>query len=118
MARYSRLAATAVFLASGVLHFVRPLLFREIVPPVLPFPAALVAISGAAEIAGAAGLAFPAARRSAAIGLVALLVAVFPANVYMAVEHERFARVAPAWLLFARLPFQAVLIAWVWGLRE
>jgi uncharacterized membrane protein len=118
MAQLSRLAASALFLASGTLHFAKPELFRQIVPPALPDPAALVAISGVAEIAGAAGLWLPATRRPASLGLIALLFAVFPANVYMAVEHERFARVAPAWLLYCRLPLQVVLLGWVWALRE
>jgi uncharacterized membrane protein len=115
---YSRFAASALFLSSGTLHFVRPEIFRQIIPPALPSPGALVAISGAAEIAGAIGLWVPAVRRPAALGLIALLFAVFPANVYMAVEHERFAAVAPAWLLYFRLPLQVVLLAWVWALRK
>ncbi len=118
MPNMSRLAAGAVFLASGTLHFVKPEIFRQIVPPALPNPAALVAVSGAAELAGALGLFVPASRGPAALGLIALLIAVFPANVYMAIDHERFAKVAPAWLLWARLPLQGVLIAWVWGLRR
>jgi uncharacterized membrane protein len=118
MPDYSRVAASAVFLTSGTLHFVRPQLFRAIVPPALPYPGALVALSGAAELAGAIGLWVPRTRRAAAFGLVALLFAVFPANVYMAVERERFAAVAPGWLLYARLPLQAVLIVWVWLLRN
>jgi uncharacterized membrane protein len=118
MPPYSRLAASVVFLTSGGLHFIKPEIFRQIVPPALPEPAALVAVSGAAEIAGAVGLMIPTTRRAAAIGLCTLLVAVFPANVYMALAHERFARIAPAWLLYMRLPLQAVLIAWVWGCRQ
>ncbi len=116
MFNFSRLAASALFFSSGTLHFVKPELFERIVPPALPNAPFLVAVSGAAEIAGAIGLCFPATRRLSAFGLVALLFAVFPANVYMAVAHERFAGVAPAWVLFARLPLQAVLIAWVWRL--
>jgi uncharacterized membrane protein len=118
MSHLSRLAASALFLGSGTLHFIKPDMFREIVPPAFPAPAALVALSGGAEIAGAIGIWVPAARRSAALGLIALLFAVFPANVYMAVEHERFARVAPAWLLYTRLPMQVVLLAWMWALRK
>jgi uncharacterized membrane protein len=114
---YSRLAASALFLTSGTLHFLRPDMFRQIVPPALPNPAALVAISGGAEIVGAVGLWIPPTRRSAAIGLVTLLVAVFPANVYMAMSHQRIAAVMPAWVLFLRLPLQAVLIGWMWSLR-
>jgi uncharacterized membrane protein len=118
MPNFSRLGASVVFLASGTLHFIKPAMFEQIVPPGLPFPAALVAISGAAELAGAIGLSFAPTRRPAALGLVALLVAVFPANIYMAVAHARFASIAPAWLLFARLPLQPLLIAWVWSLRR
>jgi uncharacterized membrane protein len=118
MLSFSRLAASALFLTSGTLHFLKPLVFRAIVPPGFPNPPALVALSGAAEIAGAAALWSPTLRRPAAIGLVALLVAVFPANVYMALAHERFAALAPAWVLYARLPLQGVLIAWVWKCRR
>lgn len=118
MPQLSRLAASALFLASGVLHFAKPEMYRQIVPPALPDPAVLVAISGGAEIAGAIGLWVPATRRPAALGMIALLFAVFPANVYMAVEHERFARIAPAWLLYCRLPLQVVLFGWMWALRE
>lgn len=118
MPQFSRLAASALFLSSGTLHFVKPDMFAKIVPPALPNAGVLVAISGAAEIAGALGLWLPATRRGSAFGLIALLVAVFPANVYMALAHERFSAVAPAWLLFARLPVQAVLVGWVWRLRD
>ena len=114
----SRIAASAVFLSSGTLHFLKPAIFVEIVPPALPFPGALVALSGAAELAGALGLQLPRTRRAAAAGLIALLVAVFPANVYMFVAHERFAALAPSWVLLARLPLQALLIAWVWACRK
>lgn len=118
MSTYSRFAATALFVSGGVMHFVRPGMYRAIVPPTFPAPDVLVAVSGAGEIAGAVGLAFRATRRPAALGLIALLVAVFPANIYMAVAHARFATVAPAWALVARLPVQAVLIAWMWSLRD
>jgi uncharacterized membrane protein len=114
----SRVAASALFLTSGTLHLLKPDLFRAIVPPALPNADALVAISGAAEIAGALGVWLPSTRAPAAFGLMALLLAVFPANIYMAIEHQRFAGVAPAWVLYARLPLQPLLIAWMWTLRE
>ena len=76
-------------------------------------PRALVALSGAAEIAGALGLLIPQTRRAAGLGLIALLLAVWPANIFMALEAERFRRVAPAWLLWARVPLQLALIGWV-----
>lgn len=82
-------------------------------PPLLPAPRLLVAISGAAEIAGGLGLLFPRFRKSAAWGLVLLLLAVFPANLYMAIAHQRFPHF-PAWILWARLPLQLPVIAWAW----
>ena len=114
----SRGALAVLFVGAGVAHFVRPRLFKAIVPPSLPAPDALVAVSGAAEVAGGVGLLVPGLRRWAGRGLAALLVAVFPANIHMAREAERFRHLAPAWALWARLPFQAVLIAWVvWASR-
>ncbi|MGH7729397.1 MAG: DoxX family protein [Vulcanimicrobiaceae bacterium] len=101
------------FIAAGALHFARPRTYEKIVPPYLPAPRALVYLSGAAEIAGGIGVLVPATRTAAGWGLVALMIAVFPANVYMAAEAERFARVAPPLALYARLPLQAILIAWV-----
>ena len=104
----------AFFVTTGVLHFVRPDGFARIVPPSLPYPLALVYISGAAEILGGVGLLVPALRPWAGLWLVALLVAVFPANVYMAVAPERAGfGVAPLWL-WLRLPLQPLLIVWVW----
>jgi uncharacterized membrane protein len=109
----------ALFLVTGTLHFARPGLFRSIVPPAFGDPATLVAISGAAELAGGLGLLFAPTRRPAAYGLVALALAVWPANWYMAITAERFAAVAPAWLIWARVPLQVPLIWWVIGaLRE
>ncbi len=102
-----------LFIAAGALHFVRPAMYQQIVPPQLGHPAALVAISGVAEIAGGIGLLVPPARRAAGFGLIALLLAVWPANIYMAVEAKRFAAIAPAWALWARVPLQAALIWWV-----
>ncbi len=106
------------FIGAGVLHLVKPRLFEAIVPPSLPAPRLLVYLSGVAEVLGGAGLLVPGTRVWAGWGLAALLVAVFPANLYMARQSERFARLAPRWLLLARLPLQAVLIAWVlWAAR-
>lgn len=92
-------------------------------PKSLPWPTALVYISGVAEIAGGAGLLFTRTRKIAALGLIGLLVAVFPANIYAA-QHgmEVAGRAVPAWILWLRLPLQGVLIAWVyfagWKARE
>jgi uncharacterized membrane protein len=104
-----------LFVASGLMHFLTPDRFASIVPPALPRPYLLVAISGAAEIAGAVGLMLPATRRLAAWCLMALLVAVFPANLHML--HTAHASQQPLWwqtLLALRLPLQPVLIWLTW----
>jgi uncharacterized membrane protein len=102
-----------LFLVSGTLHEVRPALFLAIVPPQFGPAHALVAISGAAELAGGLGLLLPATRRAAALGLIALLVAVWPANWYMAFAASHFAAVATAWVIWLRVPLQLPLIWWV-----
>ena len=104
-----------LFLGAGVLHLALPAGFVAIVPRQLPFPLALVYISGVVEIVGGIGLLVPALRVRAAWLLVALLVAVFPANVNMAVNHIYLPGLPHnTALLWARLPLQGVLIAWAW----
>jgi uncharacterized membrane protein len=107
------------FIAAGAMHFVRPAMYQKIVPPQLGHAAELVVISGICEIAGGIGLLLPRTRRAAGLGVVALLLAVWPANIYMAVEAERFSRVAPLWALWARVPVQLLLIWWIlWASRS
>ena len=101
-----------LFVATGVLHFLRPRVYEAIIPRYLPAHRELVYASGVAEIAGGAGVLHSKTRRSAGWWLIATLVAVFPANVEMALHAERFRRI-PEPLLWARLPLQAALIAWV-----
>ena len=102
------------FVTAGVLHSVQPAPFVKIVPPFIPHALAMVYLSGAAEIAGGLGLLLRPLRRAAAWGLVALLIAVFPANIYMAVDRVQVtAMPLPDWLLWARLPLQLALIWWV-----
>ena len=101
-------------MGAGFLHFVRPAPYLKIMPPYLPWHRALVYLSGAAEIAGGLGLLIPGLRKPAAWGLVALLIAVFPANVYMATDHiQMTVRPMPAWVAWARLPLQGLLIWWI-----
>lgn len=100
---------------AGVMHFVRPRGFVRIVPRWLPAPELLVYVSGVAEVVLGLGLLVPATRAWAAWGLILLFIAVFPANVNMAVNHIGFGRnPGPAWILWARLPLQLVLSAWAY----
>jgi len=109
---WSQRLLCGTFMTTGVLHFLRPEYFEQIVPDYLPAHHEIVLISGAAEIAGGVAVAFPQSRRWAGAWLIALLIAVFPANVNMAINSGRFDSIAPA-LLWARLPLQALLIWWV-----
>ena len=109
-------ALAAAMVAIGVLHFVRPKPFVRIVPKYLPAPLALVYISGFFEILGGIGLLIPETRVAAAWGLIALYVAVFPANVYMLTDNVSLdpRKPIPRWILWARLPFQLVFVAWAY----
>ncbi len=112
----SRAALATVFTFAGTLHFVRPRPYEAIVPPPFP-PREAVAISGVAEIAGAVAVLHPATRRAGRWGLIALLLAVFPANIYMVVSPEKIPGVGnkiPRWALWARLPLQPLAMLWVW----
>jgi uncharacterized membrane protein len=101
------------FLLAGLLHFLRPRPYVAIVPDALPRKREMVYASGVAEMAGGAGVLVAGTRRAAGWWLIATLIAIFPANVNMAVNTERF-RAVPAPLLWARLPVQGLLIRWVW----
>jgi uncharacterized membrane protein len=106
---------TVGMVGAGLNHFIAADTYVAMMPSALPAHRALVYLSGLAEIAGGLGLILPATRRWAAWGLIALLVAVFPANVNMAINHLPLGeRVVPTWALWARLPLQLVLIAWAW----
>lgn len=117
--RLLRAALAAFFGFTGTMHFVRPRFFEAIVPPAIEArKQEVVAISGAAEIAGAALVLHPASRRLGRWWLLALLLAVFPANVHMAVSPEQIRgldmRKFPRWALWARLPLQPLAMVWVW----
>lgn len=97
------------FIGMGLLHFVRPPFFDQAVPPATPMtPRQATLISGVAEVAGGVGLLIPQTRPAARWGLIGLLLAVYPANIYMAQQPEKFG--APRWLMWARLPFQPLLV--------
>lgn len=98
----------------GVTHFLQPEQYARIVPPPFP-PLASVYLSGLFEILGGIGLLIPFVSVAAAWGLIALFIAVFPANIYMALHNIKIAAIPQNQLLYwARLPFQAVLISWAW----
>jgi uncharacterized membrane protein len=97
------------YIVAGVNHFWHPDGYIKLVEAFLPYPLAMIYISGAAELAGGLGLMIPATRRAAAWGLILLLLAIFPANVYQAIHHEQWPD-TPVWLLWARLPIQPILI--------
>lgn len=109
-----RLALATLFVGAGALHFLETELYVRVVPDALPAPRLLVHVSGAAEIAGGIGLLVPRLRRAAGIGLILLLVAVFPANVAMALDPASSPVDVPHWLLWARLPLQPLLMWLVW----
>ncbi len=110
-----RCLLAAIMVVAGVLHFVFPKGYARTVPAWLPDATALVYISGVAEVAGGVGLLLAPVARAAAWGLVALFVAVFPANLNMAVNKIGFTAKAPSpWILWPRLPLQAALIYWAW----
>ncbi len=106
-----RYLLSVTMVATGILHFVSPDKFAKIVPEWLPAPKALVLVSGFFEIAGGLGLLVRRTRIAAAWGLAALFAAVFPANVNMAL-HKIYTD--NPWILWGRLPFQGVLIAWAY----
>ncbi len=111
----SRTLLGLLFVVAGALHFIAPSIYERIMPPYLPLRRELVYLSGALEIAGGLGLLPHRTRRIAGIGLVLLLIAVWPANLQMLLDAQADRK--PLWwvaLLWARLPLQLVLIAWVW----
>jgi uncharacterized membrane protein len=102
-----------LFVAAGANHFLMPKPYLSMMPSYLPAHAALVQISGMAEILGGMGVLFAGTRRFAAWGLILLLVAVFPANLNAAFRGWPGVSVS-GWVLWCRLPFQAVFIWWVY----
>ncbi|ABA20941.1 conserved hypothetical protein [Trichormus variabilis ATCC 29413] len=98
----------------GITHFLRPEQYARIVPPPFP-PFTSVYVSGFFEILGGIGLMIPFVSVAAAWGLISLFIAVFPANIYMTLHNIPIDGIPHNQLLYlARLPFQAVLIAWAY----
>jgi uncharacterized membrane protein len=108
-----RCFVSLVFVLAGIMHFRSPAFFSMIVPPGFGNPNFDVALSGVFEICGAIGMQIKPLRRIAAYGLVLLLLAVWPANWYMALHAGQFAHVASASVLWLRVPLQVLFIALV-----
>jgi uncharacterized membrane protein len=110
----------AAFIGAGILHFVSPDTYRPIMPPYLPWHDGLIYLSGVFEILLGGMVLFPKTRKWGAWGLVLLLIAVFPANLYMAQTAADAVGRPDYWPLVAwlRLPFQLVLILWAWWHRK
>jgi uncharacterized membrane protein len=106
-----RVLMALFFVVAGCAHFLNSSFYLTIMPPRLPHPLALVYLSGAVEILGGLGVLVPPCRRMAGYGLIALLIAVFPANVKMFNDHPHQGWVTLA--LFLRLPLQIVFIVMV-----
>jgi uncharacterized membrane protein len=115
-----RIVTALAMVGIGTLHFANPEPFVKIVPAFLPMPWVLVYVSGAFEILLGLGLLVPKVRFYAAWGLIALYLAVFPANINMALNHIQVDPLHPLpdWALWARLPFQAVFIGAAYWLRK
>ncbi len=111
--RPGRLVMGIFYITAGSLHFVFTHAYVRIMPGYLPAHRELVLISGAAEMAGGIGILIPQTRRAAAWGIILLLIAVFPANLWMA-QHPNLVPVVPSWALWLRLPLQLPLIWWAW----
>ena len=110
----ARWALAGAMVGTGVLHFVAPQPFVAIMPRSLPEPLTLVYVSGVCEVLGGIGLLVPRVRKAAGWGLIALYLAVFPANVNMAINNLPIGGGHYPLLLWARLPMQALFIAWAW----
>ena len=111
--RLGRAITGAIFIGAGALHFLRPAPYESIMPEWIPAHRELVYASGVAEAAGGAALFSDRSATAGGWWLIAVLVGVFPANLNMALHPERYSQIPEA-LLWARLPLQALMIAWVY----
>jgi len=101
------------YVGAGLNHFRNPEFYMQIMPPWLPWHYALVLLSGVAEIVVGILLVIPRTRRLGAWLTIALLLAIFPANIQMAIHYYRTANPG-LWIAILRLPLQGLLIWWAW----
>jgi len=101
------------YIGAGTLHFVGPEFYLRIMPPWLPWHRELVFLSGVAEVLLGIFVLIPRTRKLAAWGIIALLIAVFPANIHMAINSDQFPQFSPT-MLWLRLPLQFLMMLWAW----
>ncbi len=109
-----RYLLSAFFLVAGALHFLKAEAYAAIVPPYFGQPLFWVYLTGACEIAGGLAILWVSTRKFAGYALIVLLLAVYPANIYMATHAQLFRDLAPMEVLWLRLPLQLVFMIWVW----
>ena len=112
--RIALLALALMFVVAGVLHFRSPDFYVSIMPPYLPWLLELVYLSGVLEILGGLGVLVAPIRRVTGYALIALLAAVYLANIHTALNAGDFAHLAQPWAFYLRLPVQFAFVAWVW----
>jgi uncharacterized membrane protein len=117
MKQFSLYAMAVLYIAAGINHFVNPGMYVKIMPPWLPYPAALVLISGIFELAAGSLLLIPSTRRLAAWLIILLLIAVFPANIQMLLNYQDQNNPL-VWMAVVRLPLQLLLIWWAYGFTK
>ena len=107
----------ALFITVGIDHFVNPDFYLSIMPPAFPLHIEAVYISGVFEILGGIGVLIPKFRRFSGWGLVALLIAVYPANIYMAISPDTFPDI-PVSALYFRLVLQFIFFYWAYSVTR
>ena len=106
-----------IFILAGAMHFRNPAFYVQIMPPYLPWHLGLVYLSGVFEVALGLLMLFPQTQLLASWGLIALLIAVFPANLHMAMNTDLYPSIKPFWL-WLRLPLQLLPMAWAYWVRK
>ena len=117
--RTFRIMLAVFMILAGLSHFFADGIYVKIYPPLLPYPATMVYLTGVAEVLGGIGLLIPSLSQAAAWGFVILFIAVYPANINMALNNIHIDNIPDGmWFQAIRLPFQFVLIAWAWWLTR
>lgn len=105
---------SAIYVVAGIFHFIKPKMYKSIIPRYLPYPMQLVYLSGIAEVALGVGVLFDATKNLALWGIILMLIAFFPVHVYMLAD-KKFHKKFPKWLLWLRLPMQFGLMYWAYS---